>query len=77
MTVRSAILPTANTAEKNDGNGFAPVPPNNIPHSKCNYNKKQKGWWPEWVCQKIGIEYKSMTTMRNKSYMWGYGRESK
>ena len=34
------------------GNGFAHGPPKNIPHNKCNYNKKWKGWRPDWVCKK-------------------------
>lgn len=37
---------------------MAHAAPKSIPHSKCNYNKKWKGWRPEWVCKKIGIEYK-------------------
>lgn len=40
------------------GYGMAHAAPKSIPHSKCNYNKKWKGWRPEWVCKKIGIEYK-------------------
>ena len=44
--------------KKCKGNGFAHGPPNNIPHSKCNFNKKWKGWRPRWVCEKIGVEYK-------------------
>ena len=30
----------------------------NVPHTKCNYNKKWKGWRTEWVSKKIGIAYK-------------------
>ena len=32
--------------------------PKNVPHDKCNYNKKCKGWRPEWVGKKIGMAYK-------------------
>jgi hypothetical protein len=31
---------------KFNGNGFAHAPPKNIPHDKCNFNKKFKGWRP-------------------------------
>ena len=44
--------------KKFGGNGYAHGPPKNIPHSKCNYNKKWKGWRPEWVCKKIGVDFK-------------------
>ena len=40
------------------GYGLAHAAPKNVPHDKCNYNKKWKGWRPEWVCKKIGIAYK-------------------
>ena len=40
------------------GNGLAHGPPNNVPHTKCNYNKKWTGWRPEWVCKKIGVDFK-------------------
>ena len=43
---------------KYGGNGLAHGPPNNIPHSKCNYNKKWIGWRPEWVCKKIRVNFK-------------------
>ena len=43
---------------KYGGNRLAHGPPNNTPHSKYNYNKKWKGWSPEWVCKKIGIDFK-------------------
>ena len=39
------------------GNGLAHGRTNNIPHSKCNYNKKWTGWRPEWVCKKIGFDF--------------------
>jgi hypothetical protein len=29
----------------------------NIDNKKCFYNKKYKGWSPEWVCKKMGLEY--------------------
>ena len=35
--------------DKYGGNGNAHAPPKSIPHSKCNYNNKYKGWRPEWV----------------------------
>ena len=38
--------------------GLAHAAPKNVQHDKCNYNKKWKGWRPEWVCKKIGITYK-------------------
>ena len=44
--------------DKYGGNGNSHAPPKSIPHSKCNYNKKYKGWRPEWVCNKLGIDYK-------------------
>ena len=44
---------------KYKGNGFAHLPPKSIPHEKCNYNKKWKGWRPEWVCTKMGIKYRT------------------
>ena len=40
------------------GYGLAHASPKNVPHEKFNYNKKWKGWRPEWVCKKIGITYK-------------------
>ena len=40
------------------GYGLAHDSPKNVPHDKCNYNKKWKGWRPEWFCKKIGISYK-------------------
>ena len=39
-------------------NGLANGPSNNILHSKCKYNKKCKGWSPDWVCRKIGVDFK-------------------
>ena len=33
-------------------------PPNNIPHSKCNYNEEWDGWRPTYVCRKMNIAYK-------------------
>ena len=41
-----------------DGYGRAHKSPKNVPHTKCNYNKKWKGWRPEWVCKNIGVAYK-------------------
>ena len=37
--------------------GYAPAHAlqKNMPHDKCNYNKKWKVWRPKWVCKKIGI----------------------
>ena len=43
---------------KYGGNGLAHGPPNNIPYSKCNYNKNWTGWRPEWVCKNIGVDFK-------------------
>ena len=40
------------------GYGLAHASPKNVPHTKCKYNKKWKGWRPEWVYNKIGITYK-------------------
>ena len=40
------------------GYGLAHAVPKNVPHENCNYNKKWKGWRPEWVCKKIGIKYR-------------------
>ena len=40
------------------GYGLTHALPKNVSHTKCNYNKKWKGWRPEWVCKKIGIAYK-------------------
>ena len=40
------------------GYGLAHAVPKNVPHDKCNYNKKWKGWRPEWICKKIGVAYK-------------------
>jgi hypothetical protein len=28
-----------------------------IPEEKCFFNPKHKGWKPEWVCEKLDIEY--------------------
>ncbi len=44
--------------EKYEGNGYAHGLPNNIPHDKCNYNRRWKGWQPKWVCKKIGVDFK-------------------
>ena len=44
--------------KKFGGNGYTHGPPKNILHSKCNYNKKWKGWRPKWVCKKIGVDFK-------------------
>ena len=38
--------------------GLAHRPPNNTPHSKCNYYKQWTGWRTEWVCKKIGVDFK-------------------
>ena len=40
------------------GYGLSHAAPKNVPHKNCNYNKKWKGWMPEWVCKKIGIRYR-------------------
>ena len=40
------------------GYGLAHGAPKNVPHDKCKYNKRWKGWRPEWVCKKIGVTYK-------------------
>jgi phosphotransferase system HPr-like phosphotransfer protein len=40
------------------GNGLAHGPPNNIPHSKCNYNEEWDGWRPTYVCRRMNIAYK-------------------
>ena len=45
--------------EKYKGNGYAHGPPANIPHDKCRFNKKFKGWRPEWVCKKMDVPYKT------------------
>ena len=43
---------------KHGGNGYAHAAPKNIPHDKCNFNPKYKGWRPNWVCDKLEIKYK-------------------
>jgi hypothetical protein len=43
---------------KHGGNGYAHTAPKNIPHDKCNFNPKYKGWRPNWVCDKLEIKYK-------------------
>ena len=48
-------------------NGLAHGPPNNILHSKCNFNKKWEGWRTEWVCKK------SSSTSRNTKISPGVG----
>ena len=40
------------------GYGLAHASPKSVPHTKCNYNKKWKGWRPEWVCKNISVAYK-------------------
>ena len=40
------------------GDGLAHGPPNNIPHSKCNYNEEWDGWRPMYVCRKMNRAYK-------------------
>ena len=40
------------------GNVWDHSPPKIIPHSKCNYNPRYKGWRPEYLFQNIGINYK-------------------
>ena len=40
------------------GNSLPHGPPNNVPHTKWNYNKKWTGWRPEWVCKKIVVDFK-------------------
>ena len=40
------------------GNGLAHGPPNNVPHSKCNYNEDWDGWRPHYVCRKMDMAYK-------------------
>ena len=53
------INPTSCThCKEYGGYGLAHALPKNVLHEKCNYNKKWKGWRPEWVCKKIGISYK-------------------
>lgn len=52
--------------KKYKGNGFAHEPPRNIPHEKCNFNKKWKGYRPEWVCEKIGIAYKPWKAFKDE-----------
>ena len=44
--------------QKYCGNGLAHGPPNNTLHLKCNYNKKWKVGRLEWVCKKIGVDFK-------------------
>ena len=43
---------------KHGGNGYAHAVPKKIPHDKCNFNPKYKGWRPKWVCNKLEIKYK-------------------
>ena len=43
---------------KHGGNGYVHAEPKNIPHDKCNFNPKYKGWRPKWVCDKLEIKYK-------------------
>ena len=40
------------------GYGLAHASPKSVPRAKCNYNKKWKGWRPEWVCKNVGVAYK-------------------
>ena len=40
------------------GNGLAHGEPNNIPHSRCNYNEDWDGWRPRFVCRRMNIAYK-------------------
>ena len=40
------------------GYGLAHASPKSVPHTKFNYNKKWKGWRPEWVCKNISVAYK-------------------
>ena len=40
------------------GNDLAHGPPNNIPHSKCNYNEDWDGRRPRYVCRRMDIAYK-------------------
>ena len=41
-------------------------PPRSIPHDKCNFNKKWKGYRPEWVCERIGIPFKPWSEMKRE-----------
>ena len=53
------ITPTNCTHCKEFGGyGLAHTLPKSVTHKKCNYNKKWKGWRPEWVCKNIGVAYK-------------------
>ena len=40
------------------GNGLVHGAPNNIPHSKYNYNEEWDGWRPQFVCRRMDIAYK-------------------
>ena len=44
--------------KKYGGSGFVHAAPKKIPHEKCNFNKKYKGYRPQWVCDKMDIEFK-------------------
>jgi hypothetical protein len=55
----SKINPTkCKWCKKWGGNGLAHGPPNNVPHSKCNYNEDWDGWRPHYVCRKMDMAYK-------------------
>ena len=43
---------------KYGGNDLVHGPTKKLPHSKYKYNKKWKGWRPEWVYKKIGVDFK-------------------
>jgi hypothetical protein len=50
---------------KHGGNGYAQAAPKNIPHDKCNFNPKYKGWRPKWVCNKLEIKYKELGSFKH------------
>ena len=52
--------------KKHGGNGYVHEPPRSIPHDKCNFNKKWKGYRPEWVCERIGIPFKPWSEMKRE-----------
>ena len=55
---RDINLTSCPNCKEYGGYGLAHAAPENVPHDKCNYKKKWKGWRPEWVFKKIGITYK-------------------
>ena len=62
----SLLTPQQQGMQRIDYKGWLPTlkkighcnPPPDLPEAKYNWNRKFKGWWPEWVCEKVNITYK-------------------